>query len=625
MSGVGLDPTGRRVAHLPAAVLGNGSLLATISARGELERVFWPRVDWAQQLGELRLGIMAEGRTRWLDEEPFTHEQSYFQDATVLRTLVRDSGLELELVDHVVAGAPVLARRLRTGKRGLRLVVYCRPELAESRRYGGAWAHPESGCVVFYRRDMALAVGVVPTGKVRCGAGEGRIPSLVDNAAPVGKIGPASSAHGPADAVLVADVLGEAVLLCAFGATPEAALAELGRHAGEQHGELLDARVRHDADRLASAPPETSGVDGIDPLYRRSLLVFDLVSSRDTGGVIAAPELDPDFVESGGYGFVWPRDLAFTALAFLASGREDLLRRALAWSLRTQSAEGVWLQRHWTDGFLAPSWTPLQLDQTGAMLLAYEAAFRELRDDSLDRELWLAARQAADFLVELREPGTGLPGPSYDLWEEDDGRHAYTAASVIGGLRAAAAMAGRHERRRAEGYSRAADEVRDALETELWSEERGHYVRSTEDPRLDSSLFGLAWPFGAVDARSPRMRSTVNAIERALAVGAGGLRRYEGDTYAGGNAWVLAALWLGLVRRQAGDQAGHLRSLVYARDVQTALGLLPEQVTDDGRPAWVVPLTWSHAMLVLAARPELSFVGELASQAGQRRTAARLG
>jgi GH15 family glucan-1,4-alpha-glucosidase len=61
-------------------------------------------------------------------------------------------------------------------------------------------------------------------------------------------------------------------------------------------------------------------------------------------------------------------------------------------------------------------------------------------------------------------------------------------------------------------------------------------------------------------------------------------RRYAGDTYAGGNRWVLAALWL----------------------AQTSLGLLPEQVTDDGEPAWVVPLAWSHAMLLLAARPESS-------------------
>jgi GH15 family glucan-1,4-alpha-glucosidase len=35
---------------------------------------------------------------------------------------------------------------------------------------------------------------------------------------------------------------------------------------------------------------------------------------------------------------------------------------------------------------------------------------------------------------------------------------------------------------------------------------------------------------------------------------------------------------------------------------------LPEQVTRDGKPAWVVPLGWSHAMLMLAARPELALI-----------------
>jgi GH15 family glucan-1,4-alpha-glucosidase len=37
--------------------------------------------------------------------------------------------------------------------------------------------------------------------------------------------------------------------------------------------------------------------------------------------------------------------------------------------------------------------------------------------------------------------------------------------------------------------------------------------------------------------------------------------------------------------------------------------LLAEQVTDDGAPAWVLPLAWSHAMFVLAARPQLELTG----------------
>ena len=51
------DASGRRTAYLPNAVLGNGSLLVTLSARGELERLFWPHVDRDQHLGELRLGV----------------------------------------------------------------------------------------------------------------------------------------------------------------------------------------------------------------------------------------------------------------------------------------------------------------------------------------------------------------------------------------------------------------------------------------------------------------------------------------------------------------------------------------------------------------------------------------
>jgi GH15 family glucan-1,4-alpha-glucosidase len=135
-------------------------------------------------------------------------------------------------------------------------------------------------------------------------------------------------------------------------------------------------------------------------------------------------------------------------------------------------------------------------------------------------------------------------------------------------------------------------------------------VRSVDpaDARVDSSLLGLAWPFRAVDPSSPRMRATIEAVERELRTPEGGVLRHEDDDYAGGNPWLISTLWLGLAERQAGDEAGHRTSIAYALQQQTSLGLLPEQVTRDGEPAWVVPLGWSHAMLILAARPELALV-----------------
>jgi GH15 family glucan-1,4-alpha-glucosidase len=141
-------------------------------------------------------------------------------------------------------------------------------------------------------------------------------------------------------------------------------------------------------------------------------------------------------------------------------------------------------------------------------------------------------------------------------------------------------------------------------------------VRSVdrEDPRIDSSLLGLSWPFRAVDPRSPRMRATVAAVERELALPDGGVLRHEDDDYAGGNPWIISTLWLGLAQRQTGAADGLRRAIEYTLARRTPLGLLPEQVTRAGEPGWVVPLGWSHAMLILAARPELALVRDGADE-----------
>lgn len=560
-------------------MLGNGALLATLSACARVEGLFWPSVDRGSHVGELRLGIERDGKLLWLDEESQS-QQSYLQDTNVLLTRLGD----VEVVDLVHELEPVLLRRVSGDGR---LVVQCRPELDGSTRLVGASV--EGNRVVFYRRDVALAIGA---------------------------LGAEAFSHGfgNAEGGIACTIRAHAVVAIAFGASSREAVARLDAALQQDFTELLASRRRHDATRLGSAaPPPASAPEGVVPLYRRTLLVLDLLSDRATGAVIAAPELDPDFEHSGGYGFVWGRDLAFIVLAFLAARRNDLAKHALRWLPGAQEAEGLWLQRHWTDGTLAPSWCKHQLDETGAILFAYDAAWRELRDEQLDADLWPSARRAAGFLLGTIEED-GIPCSTADLWEEREGRHAFTAAAIYGGLRAAASMAQRHEPLLSASYEAAARVVREAIERELWSEFHGRYLRSIGDPVLDVSLLGLAWPFAAVEPAGDRMRATVAALEEELGDAGHGVARYAGDTYAGGNDWVLAALWLGLWHRQIGDTAGVERSLEYAVRVQTPLGLLPEQVTDEGEPAWVVPLAWSHAMLLLAACPELGAVSAIGQE-----------
>ncbi|MBA2642119.1 MAG: hypothetical protein H0U82_04225 [Actinobacteria bacterium] len=628
---VTLDTTGRRYAFRPAAVLGNGSLLATISARGEIERLFWPNVDHGQHLGELRLGLERDCTVSWLDEEPFTWEQSYANGSSVLSTVAHGAELTVEVVDLVTPREPVLARGVRCAP-GCRLVVRAVPALDGDPRNVAGYVDPASGALVFYQRGVALAVtlvGVDATATLREGNGGAVTDDVVVHRAPV---------EGSISGSLDDDA--RALVLAAFGTTPAEAIARLARPAAVGFEVLSAERLAYDRESIALAEPAAESVPGLTELYGRSLLVLEQLTDRQTGAAIAAPEFDPDFTQSGGYGFVWPRDLGYLVLSFLAAGRGDLAAPALRWLAREQAPEGLWLQRYWTDGSLGPSWGLHQLDETGMVIFAYEAAWRALGDAALDRELWPSARAAGDFLCDFLDPDTGLPLPSIDLWEQSDGQHSYSAAATYGGLVAGAAMAKRHEPALEAKYRAAAERVRAGIEAHLWSEEHGRYLRSRwvgrsdelgeelpaiferrlryptravrsvdrEDARVDSSLLGLSWPFRAVEPGSPRMQATLAAVQRELQLPDGGVLRHEGDDYAGGNAWLLTTLWLGLAQRQAGDEAGLRRTIEYTLARQTPLGLLPEQVTRTGEPAWVVPLGWSHAMLVLAARPELALV-----------------
>ena len=622
-----LDSTGRRYAFRPAALVGNGSLLVTVSERGELERIFWPNVDHGQHLGELRLGLAREGETLWLDEGPCSWQQTYLDGSSALRTTAEVQGTTVEVTDVVTPAAPVLARRIRS-RIPDRLVVRIAPSLDGDERSGAGYVDPGSGALVFYLRGVALAVQLVaPDSATTLSESNGHEAThdVVVHRAPIeGEIG------GVLDK--------EALLLVAFGATPDEAIARLRRPAAVGFDVLESERVAYDRETVALAAP--SADESVSELYARSLLVLEQLTDRQTGATIAAPEFDPSFEQSGGYGFVWPRDLGYVVLSVLAAGRGDLAAPALRWLAREQAPEGLWLQRYWTDGSLAPSWGLHQLDETGMVVFAYEAAWRELGDAALDRELWPSARAAADFLCGFLDAETGLPLPSIDLWEQTDGQHAYSAAATFGGLVAAAAMASRHEPGLEARYRETAERVRAGIEKYLWSDEHGRYLRSRwvgrsdelgeeppavfdralryptravrsvdrEDARVDSSLLGLSWPFRAVDPDSPRMRATVEAVGRELRLEDGGVLRHEDDDYAGGNPWLISTLWLGLTERQAGDDAGLNASVAYALARQTPLGLLPEQVTRDGDPAWVVPLGWSHAMLILATRPELSLV-----------------
>jgi len=232
-------------------------------------------------------------------------------------------------------------------------------------------------------------------------------------------------------------------------------------------------------------------------------------------------------------------------------------------------------------------------------------------------------RPMADFLANYRDPDTGLPQPSYDLWEERYGILSWTSGATYGGLQAGANFAQAFgEEEAAEKYRQAAEAVKTGVDKNLWLSDEKRFARmiiqnsdSTweVDPVIDASLVGL-WQFGMYDPDDPKIVDTMQAIQDRLWVktDVGGVARYEKDDYhqvsqdfddVPGNPWFITTLWLAewyavTARERKGlDKSLELLNWVAARSLDS--GVLAEQVNPyTNEPLSVSPLTWSHAAYV---------------------------
>src|SRR5262249_56043918 len=112
------------------------------------------------------------------------------------------------------------------------------------------------------------------------------------------------------------------------------------------------------------------------------------------------------------------------------------------------------------------------------------------------------------------------------------------------------------------------------------------------DTRIDSSMLGLAYPFRVFAANDPRMPGMASSVHRNLWwKPTGGILRYEGDRYVGGNPWILTTLWLALCYIDAGETARAVKLIEWAADHTTDTGLLSQQLDKKTpNPLWPLPL-----------------------------------
>lgn len=341
-------------------------------------------------------------------------------------------------------------------------------------------------------------------------------------------------------------------------------------------------------------------------LCERSIDVLHALQDAKTGALLAAAEVDPHSKLSGGYGYSWPRDGAYLASALGGMGYRERVEHYFRFCAETQDSSGAWWQRYLATGHAGPSWGRIQIDEPATVLSAAYLHFRRTRDYLWLENFWPTLERGLKFLEGFHKTEDGMGQSSHDLWEERMGVHAYSLGAVASAFLTGASLAGELMETQAQVHyhdlgKKLAAMVLDRFVPAEGPIQRSFVSRQYWDQAADVSLLGLIRPFGVIRRDHPTARRLTEWIRSRLWwQPTGGVLRYEGDTYRGGNPWVLTTLWLGYVEMTLGNWTEAREAFQWAMSKATVLGLLPEQThKETGKPYWVIPLGWSHAMFLL--------------------------
>ncbi|HTL69976.1 MAG TPA: glycoside hydrolase family 15 protein [Candidatus Eisenbacteria bacterium] len=637
--------------------VGNTSFLIAFDRAYTIRDIYFPRVGGENHaVGHpFRFGVWADGEFAWMGDE-WRIEMTYAEDSLVTNVRAVNDRLRLELscrdaVDfHLnVYLKSVRVKDLSGRPRDVRLFFHHDFHINGSEMSDTAQYDPRTRALIHYKGKRYFLINCCTADKCgvehfACGRKEMQGLDGTWKDAEDGALSGNPISHGSVDSTA-----GISLPLAAGGETE----AHYWMCAGEtyQEVEALNAAVQEKTPARLLKRTENywkawigkelcPGYEDLPPkilrLLKQSLLIARIQTDRD-GAIIAANDTDVFSFAKDTYSFMWPRDGALMAAAFVKAGYSEVSRCFFHFCLRVLEPEGYFLHKYCPDGSVGSSWLPwwkhgrfelpIQEDEAALVVWALRLHFRRFHDVEFIKPFFrdLIVR-IAEFLVEFRNNGTGLPLASYDLWEESRGVHTFTVSTVIAGLRAAAEFAEDFgESDLASKYRAVADGMATAMRVHLFDPKLGRFAKTAfpegeESYRLDTTVdasLSAVWYFGVFAPDDPAVVSTMEAVRNRLWVRTtvGGLARYENDGYqqvehgkpdqVPGNPWFISTLWWAeyLIAR-ATDSAGlneGLDVLRWVADHALPSGVLAEQINPyDGTPLSVSPLTWSHGAFVTA-------------------------
>lgn len=379
-------------------------------------------------------------------------------------------------------------------------------------------------------------------------------------------------------------------------------------------------------DKLNMKEPKNSYEEKLADIYYRSILLFPLLTNSETGGIIASAEIDENFTKCGRYAYTWPRDAVFITRAMDILGMSaEVDKFYKVFCKQTQSKNGMWEQRFFSDGKLAPCWG-YQVDETASVVYGVYSHYQYTKDEKFLKETLQMCEKAVDFLKRYVKDiieKTNKYHVSYDLWEMCEGIHLYSLSCIYASFEAMLRIykaLGKNvsdfENNRLKDekvqkskleIEKLLVEIKKYINENMYDEERKSYVRNSEDRKMDISIIGAVTPFNVFTPKEKNVLNTVERINLSLRTYTGGFQRFEGDHYMNGNPWPIANMWMTLYYLEKGEKTNAKETFDFVVKTVSKLNFIGEQVDNNTLSSnWVIGLGWSHAMFILVLEKMLN-------------------
>ena len=317
-------------------------------------------------------------------------------------------------------------------------------------------------------------------------------------------------------------------------------------------------------------------------IYKRSILLFPLLTNQNTGGISASVEVDEKMEHCERYCYCWPRDAVFITKAFDKLKMEKETEKFYKiFCKNTQNKNGMWEQRFYTDGRLAPCWG-YQIDETASVVYGVYEHYKEVQDMKFLKDTLKMCENATKFLCIYMDNILGTHDTSdvvkneieaayhteernklplsYDIWEMNEDVHLYSLASIYGAFKAMLAIYEKIEPEYQENrlkleaiqklkrkIEKNIDEIKKYISKNMYDENTKSLQRNCSDSKTDISMLGAVVPFQLFGAKEKKVQNTVEKINMTLRTYTGGYLRFEQDSYREGKSpWPIATLWMAM-------------------------------------------------------------------------------